>query len=182
MEGYGFDLEEEVVRGGVLERNRGHSHIALLARDLNEGDAFLLVVELFEADDLWDFTLGGDGKVDWEGVGQLDREGALNHLCLLDRWHFYRHPHLGLLVLSNVEMHLLKVLEPFGPPDREHVLIQVVELSLAAQCHHLQPVAGGGVKIREVFLLQVDRQLNLVDRAGEEGSLVEVDGAAGHLD
>lgn len=51
-----------------------------------------------------------------------------------------------------------------------------------ADGYHPQKIGGLGILVRQNFIAQSNHKLNLVDRAGEENVLVEVDGVLADVD
>lgn len=147
-----LDLEGEVEVAQVFEGDRWHADLVLFGWDLDDWRVFVGLVKVLDAEDLGDLAFRVNGERNWLQAFKLNLQKPFNHVIFPDRRDLDGNLDLRSLFLSDLEPHFLKVLKPLVAPNREDVLIQIVELGIVALGDNPEHKGIGAVILNDLIL------------------------------
>lgn len=106
--------------------------------------------------------------MDWLQSFQLDLQYSRNSIVLFDWWNLYCDFNICSLSLSYSESNLLEILKSIIAPNWEYVLIQRIELRIAAFCDDSQHVRLIGLCIIEWLIFEPNWNVYFLNRPREQ--------------
>ena len=118
--------------------------------------------EVFETDDSRHFGFDLNGKLNRNGVLQLDSQRSLYCVRGLNNRHFDCHFDLCLFFFPYSKSYLLIILESLVAAYRKYIFIEIVELIVVAGSDDSEKVRRAVIIIRKYFLFQTYADVHLV--------------------